>query len=107
MTATTMQTHARTGTAVGNALWIVAAFVAMFSVMVINGRPLFYFDTIGYISQGHNGLRQLGFEGESPIQDESALSWMQHEAQVNGGDAAAPRLAAYAFHEGRKLGLTL
>lgn len=90
MTATTMQTHARTGTAVGNALWIVAAFVAMFSVMVINGRPLFYFDTIGYISQGHNGLRQLGFEGESPIQDENALSWMQHEAQVNGGDAAAP-----------------
>ncbi|MBC7143194.1 MAG: hypothetical protein H5U18_13725, partial [Rhodobacteraceae bacterium] len=31
------------------------------------GRPLFYFDTVGYISQGHSALRQLGIKGESPL----------------------------------------
>ena len=48
-------------------LWIAAAVIACLSVFLINGRPLFYFDTVGYISQGHNGLHQLGIRGESPL----------------------------------------
>ena len=48
-------------------LWIAAAVIACLSVFLINGRPLFYFDTVGYISQGHTGLRQLGIKGESPL----------------------------------------
>lgn len=48
-------------------LWIAAAVIACLSVFLINGRPLFYFDTVGYISQGHTGLRQLGLKGESPL----------------------------------------
>lgn len=48
-------------------LWIAAAVIACLSVFLINGRPLFYFDTVGYISQGHTGLRQLGIKGRSPL----------------------------------------
>jgi hypothetical protein len=48
-------------------IWIAVAVIACLSVFLINGRPLFYFDTVGYISQGHTGLRQLGIRGESPM----------------------------------------
>lgn len=51
----------------GSALWIMAAVIACLSVLAINGRPLFYFDTVGYISQGHSGLKQLGIPGKSPL----------------------------------------
>ena len=40
-------------------LWYVCAFLAVMSVVLINGRPLFYFDTIGYVDQGSEALRQL------------------------------------------------
>lgn len=57
-----------TGGGAGRAvLWIAAAVIACLSVFLINGRPLFYFDTVGYISQGHSGLHQLGLKGESPL----------------------------------------
>lgn len=57
-----------TGGGTGRAiLWIAAAVLACLSVYLINGRPLFYFDTVGYISQGHTGLRQMGIAGESPL----------------------------------------
>ncbi len=55
------------GGAARSVIWIALAVLACLSVYLINGRPLFYFDTVGYISQGHTGLRQLGFEGESPL----------------------------------------
>ena len=48
-------------------LWIALAVLACLSVFAVNGRPLFYFDTVGYISQGHSALRQLGIRGESPL----------------------------------------
>ncbi|WP_347312551.1 hypothetical protein [Defluviimonas sp. SAOS-178_SWC] len=48
-------------------LWIALAVLACLSVFLVNGRPLFYFDTVGYISQGHTALRQLGIRGESPL----------------------------------------
>ncbi|MEZ5870134.1 MAG: hypothetical protein R3D46_17705 [Defluviimonas denitrificans] len=89
MTVTTMQTQARSGSAVGNALWIIAAFVAMFSVLVINGRPLFYFDTIGYISQGHNGLRQLGLRA-NPRSRRKTPRAGRSMTEVNGGETPAP-----------------
>jgi hypothetical protein len=47
--------------------WIAAAVLACLSVFFINGKPLFYFDTVGYISQGHAALRLLGIQGESPL----------------------------------------
>ncbi len=48
-------------------LWMALAVLACLSVFLVNGRPLFYFDTVGYISQGHSALRQLGIKGESPL----------------------------------------
>lgn len=41
-------------------LWIAAALLAVASVLIVNGRPLFYFDTIGYVDQGKVALTQLG-----------------------------------------------
>ncbi|MCB2135910.1 MAG: hypothetical protein KDE08_08200 [Rhodobacteraceae bacterium] len=57
--------QAQTGSAV---VWMFLAVLAMLSVFLINGRPLFYFDTMGYISQGHSALRQLGWKAESPLE---------------------------------------
>ncbi|SPH16815.1 hypothetical protein DEA8626_00329 [Defluviimonas aquaemixtae] len=48
-------------------LWLALAVLACLSVLFVNGKPLFYFDTVGYVSQGHTALRQLGWRGESPL----------------------------------------
>lgn len=69
-------------------LWIAAAVLACLSVYLINGRPLFYFDTVGYISQGHTGLRQLGIQGESPLSVRMAR--IKAEKAANGVVEAAP-----------------
>ncbi|MBS0563848.1 MAG: hypothetical protein JSR87_05045 [Proteobacteria bacterium] len=44
----------------GAALWPVLALAGLLSVFVANGRALFYFDTVGYVSQGDTALAQLG-----------------------------------------------
>ncbi|MFZ1726764.1 MAG: hypothetical protein WBO29_16500 [Albidovulum sp.] len=54
-------------------VWVALAVLACLSVLMVNGRPLFYFDTIGYISQGHNALRQLGWKAESPLEGRNAI----------------------------------
>ena len=46
------------GTAI---LWLAVAALAVASILIVNGRPLFYFDTVGYVDQGLAALRQLGF----------------------------------------------
>lgn len=66
-------------------LWLVLAFVAMLSVTLINGRPLFYYDTRGYIDQGTTGLSQLGLIAEPAANHAPAAS-----AQESAGDIAAP-----------------
>lgn len=57
-------------------LWYVCAFLAVMSVRPPNGRPLFYFDTIGYVDQGSEALRQLHLV--APEQSSAAAS-------LNGG----------------------
>ncbi len=44
----------------GNTIWIVAAVLSCASVLLLNGRPQFYFDTGGYVDQGNVALMQLG-----------------------------------------------
>jgi len=39
--------------------WVLVAALACLSVLLINGRPLFYFDTVGYVDQGNTALAQL------------------------------------------------
>lgn len=41
-------------------LWLALAVLACLSVLILNGRPLFYFDTIGYVEQGRAALADLG-----------------------------------------------
>lgn len=69
-------------------LWIAAAVLACLSVYLVNGRPLFYFDTVGYVSQGHTGLQQLGIRGESPLAIRMAR--IKAEKAAQGPVEAAP-----------------
>lgn len=58
-------------TSIGRAvLWIAVALLACLSVFLINGKPLFYFDTMGYVSQGHSALYHIGIPAKSPIHRE-------------------------------------
>lgn len=64
----------RPRTGAGRAVtWIAIAVLACLSVLLVNGRPLFYFDTVGYIAQGHSALWKLGFPAESPISIRSGM----------------------------------
>lgn len=45
------------------AAWVFAALLAMGSVLILNGRPLFYYDTVGYVNQGQTALEKLGLLG--------------------------------------------
>lgn len=53
-------TAGQSGRTLNRALWLLAAALAIFSALIVNGRPLFYFDTMGYYEQGITGLRGLG-----------------------------------------------
>ncbi|MCB2110437.1 MAG: hypothetical protein H6895_11015 [Defluviimonas sp.] len=68
-------------------LWIAAAVLACLSVFLINGRPLFYYDTVGYIIQGNTALTHLGVPGESPLAERAELVT---EARMKGVPAAMP-----------------
>ncbi len=74
-----VNSEVRAGRAFGSALWIAAAFIAMFSVLIVNGRPLFYFDTMWYIAQGDTALRQLGVSGKSLLHDRNQMLKSQAE----------------------------
>lgn len=67
-------------------LWLAFAFVACMSVTILNGRPLFYYDTRGYIDQGTTGLAQLRLIPKSVAQTDAPITQSQREA----GDVAAP-----------------
>lgn len=54
-----------------SAAWVAAAVLLCLSVLLINGRPLFYFDTLGYLVQGTTGLNKLGIDAPSPLEDQS------------------------------------
>ena len=66
-------------------IWLALAFVACMSVTILNGRPLFYYDTRGYIDQGTTGLTQLHLIPR-PMAQTTAPVTLQREA----GDVTAP-----------------
>ena len=51
---------AKKGNRLTAAAWVFAALLAMSSVLILNGRPLFYYDTVGYVDQGQTALEKLG-----------------------------------------------
>ena len=57
-----------------SAVWILLAIVACSSMLLLNGRPLFYFDTVGYVDQGNTALAQLGVIAPPPKTLETAAS---------------------------------
>ncbi|MCX8508645.1 MAG: hypothetical protein ORN49_07190, partial [Rhodobacteraceae bacterium] len=63
------------------ALWLAAALLAVFSVLILNGRPLFYYDTDGYVGQGRVALEQFG------LTDPAASA-----ARSEGSGAAADKI---------------
>lgn len=58
--ATLLPERSRAATVPG-IVWIAAAVLACLAVFILNGRPLFYFDTGGYVAQGRVALTQLGW----------------------------------------------
>jgi hypothetical protein len=82
MANTAVHDESHVGGKVSSMLWIAAAFIAMFSVLVINGRPLFYFDTVGYIAQGTQALNKLGVRSESPLQKRNAAAEADGEGHI-------------------------
>ena len=85
------------GGALRAVLWIATAVLFCLSVFLINGRPLFYFDTVGYISQGHTALRQLGWGGESPLSERNA-KWQAAQGTGVAGEAPPDTAEIEADH---------
>jgi hypothetical protein len=77
-------------------LWLALALLACFSVLILNGRPLFYFDTVGYMHQGLVALQQLGL-----IDPSTAPSAADAAAGTNGG--AVPETGAKTVDGSRSL----
>lgn len=47
--------------ALPGAVWIALACLACLSVLILNGQPLYYFDSLGYVAQGRAALVKLGW----------------------------------------------
>lgn len=62
-----LQSELRSGTRPwSGALWYALAALAVFFPLLLNGGPLFYFDTASYIGQGIDALKILGISIPSP-----------------------------------------
>ncbi|MFZ1661651.1 MAG: hypothetical protein WAT77_06795 [Paracoccaceae bacterium] len=91
-------------------LWYVCAFLAVMSVVLVNGRPLFYFDTIGYVDQGSEALRQLHIVAPEQTSSAATLSGGTESAvkTVDGSRSPFYSLIAGIFsHLGMLEGLLL
>lgn len=54
-------------------IWAMIAALMTLSVLILNGRPLYYYDTIGYHDQGLVALAQLGLVETPEVADEGAV----------------------------------
>ncbi|MFO1176146.1 MAG: hypothetical protein U1E48_13245 [Paracoccaceae bacterium] len=80
-------------------LWLVAALVGFLSVLAVNGRPLFYFDTIGYVSQGNQALVQLGLASPAPAATGEAAASQGAVRTVDGSRSPVYSLMAGIFSQ--------
>jgi hypothetical protein len=79
-------------------LWLLAACVACFTVLIINGSILFYFDSGGYVVQGISGLSQLGVDLSTGT-DAASNAGSNAQAPLNDGNNTVhgSRSLIYAF----------
>lgn len=66
------------------ALWLGLAVLAVASALILNGRPLFYFDTVGYVDQGRVALQQLGLTEAAPADVAGAGETISGPRTVDG-----------------------
>ena len=85
MTARTAIREGDGAGAVSGAIWIALALVACLSVLLVNGRPLFYFDTVGYIDQGQLILSKAGLY-EMPVETTEATTARSAEPVMRSAD---------------------
>lgn len=86
--------------AVPGIVWIGAAVLACLAVVILNGRPLFYFDTGGYVAQGRVALTQLGWV-EPPVAPPTGGAEVAGGGDMAGaGTVDGSRSAVYALVAG-------
>lgn len=74
-------------------LVLLAAFVLLLCMLAINRAPLFYFDTGGYLAQGHTILKRIGLVHSDDLPMPSAT--LPGEAQ-DDGTVVGSRSALYS-----------
>lgn len=77
------------------AAWWVAACLACLAILPVNGAPLFYFDTGGYLAQGRTALVTLGLLPAVPPPAPDAAA--PGPAPAADGTVSANRSATYAL----------
>lgn len=82
-------------------IWLALAVVAMLSVLIVNGRPLFYFDTAGYVAQGETALTQLGWRAKTPPASAAATVTAAAPAAEGTAPTAAPATSPTADMSGK------
>ena len=80
--------------------WLALAVLAAFSVLILNGRPLFYFDTIGYIDQGRSALADLGLTARPAGAGAETAAGLAADAVAAPRTVDGSRSAVYAILAG-------
>ena len=85
-------------------LWLGLALIACLSVALINGTPLFYYDSPAYVDQGSKILTKLGFGAQSTGAG-GAGAGVTADNSVNGSRSAVFSVIAAVLVRIRGLGL--
>lgn len=95
---------AKTGRSVAAAVWVMAALLAMSSVLILNGRPLFYYDTAGYVDQGQTALEKLGLQ-DRPDAEQAGAGQAAGGAKVRTVDGSRSVFYSIIAGVANRLGL--
>ncbi len=73
-------------------VWMLISLAALVSVLVINGMPLFYFDSAGYLAHGNQMFKVLGI-----LQPDPTAGGAAGQAATDDGTVVGSRSAVYAL----------
>jgi hypothetical protein len=80
--------------------WWLLAVVACLWVLAVNGRPLFYWDTVGYIDQGIGALEKVKLIPRQPVAVSTDAADTADAAVKTGAEPSASSGAAAAADPG-------